>query len=61
MRIYKVKKPKNKSKKLGHKPVQRKKKAKKEARKGKKGVIKTKVSQAKGAGSRKASSPALKI
>lgn len=61
VRIYKVKKPKNKSKKLGHKPVQRKKKAKKEARKGKKGVIKTKVSQAKGAGSRKVSSPALKI
>lgn len=43
VRIYRVKKPGNKSRKLGHKPIQRKTKGKPKTKKGKKGVIKTKV------------------
>jgi len=60
VRIYKVKKPVNKSKKLSHKPVQRKTKTRGK-KKGKKGVLKVKVNQQNGVKTRQASSDVLKL
>ena len=63
MRIYKVKKPGNKSKKLNHKPITRKTSSKSSGkpRKGKKGVLKAKVVQQNGARTRKASQPTMAL
>lgn len=62
VRIYKVKKPGNKSKKLNHKPIQRKTSSKpSKARKGKKGVLKAKIVQQNGARTRKASQPTMAL
>ena len=44
VRIYRVKKPVNRSKRLKHKPIQRKKSTKSK-KKGKKGVFKVKLEQ----------------
>jgi len=55
VRIYRVKKPSNKSKKLTHKLSQRKKKTK-VARKGRKGVLSTTIPAAKGANTRQKAS-----
>lgn len=55
VRIYRVKKPSNKSRKLSHKLSQRKKKTK-VARKGRKGVLSATVPAAKGANTRQKAS-----
>ncbi|CAG5114007.1 Oidioi.mRNA.OKI2018_I69.chr2.g8092.t1.cds [Oikopleura dioica] len=55
VRIYRVKKPSNKSRKLSHKLTQRKKKTK-VARKGRKGVLSTTIPAAKGANTRQKAS-----
>ena len=60
VRIYRVKKTVNKSKKLGHKPIVRKNN-KKLKRKGKKGVFRVKLNQSLAKKTRKASRNSLKL
>jgi dolichyl-diphosphooligosaccharide--protein glycosyltransferase len=60
VRIYRVKKPVNRNKKLPHKPIQRKK-SQKLKRKGKKGVFRVPLNQSIAKKTRKASRSTLKL